>query len=426
MLVSGCVVPRREAVLPPRGDSYVAVLSGQMPPPIDLVARHAWIVVQHANQPHLRFEYGGREGPDPFDNFTGGDVAVHAVFPMSEETLRETERCLSSASRDFHDRFPDYFPIPGPNSNTYVDLLVRACGLAVELPATCIGRDYRGAIGASVTSSRTGVQLESVVAGLKLGLVEGIEVHVLGLALGVHFWPPGLTLPVNPGRLGFTTDASSKRPHLADEEPEPDEAPTRRVGSGSAWLRARAAIIADPPSAGGIVGLGTLGFGVRGLLGRRVGFAFGLDVDLGASWLPGFGYALALLPAGIGVTFGETGVVALRAGVGMSGVTTRIAPALAVPAELRVEFDVTRHARVGFLASATWNVGNAERRRGRLLGPYVDEVAFGAFVRFGRTRNCARCDAVLGSGPFVGVERRELAGSEWWGLTGGVESDVVR
>jgi hypothetical protein len=225
------------------------------------------------------------------------------------------------------------------------------------LPATCIGRDYRGAIGASVTSSRTGVQLESVVAGVKVGLVEGIEVHLLGLAIGLHFWPPGITLPVNPGCLGFTVDRSSERPHFADLEREAGEPPSRRVGSGSAWLRARGAVVANPSSAGGVVGVGTLGFGLRGLYGRRVGFAFRLDLDVGAAGPPGFVYTATLFPAGVGVTFGETGVLALRAGVGVFGVTARLAPALAMPAELRLELDVTRRARVGLVASATWNVG---------------------------------------------------------------------
>lgn len=426
LLCGACVLPRRDAVLPPKGDTFIAVVSGRMPPAIDLVARHAWIVVQEANKPHRRYEYGGRDGPDPFDNFTGGDVAVHAVIPMSVAELQRTEKCLWEAHVAYHDRFPDYFPIPGPNSNTYVDFLLRWCALPAELPATCIGRDYRGLVGASVTSTRTGVQLESVVAGLKVGLVEGIEVHVLGLALGVHFWPPGLTLPVNPGRLGFTFDLSSERPHHADTEPEADEPPPRRFGSGSAWLRARGAVVANPPAAGGVVGLGTLGFGVRGLYGRRVGLTFGLDLDLGAAGPPGFVYAATLFPAGIGVTFGETGVLALRAGVGVFGVTSRVAPALSLPAELRLEVDVTRRARVGLVASATWNVGPVERRSGRLLGRFVDELALGVFVRFGRTRNCGRCDAMLGSGPFVGVERRELGGTEWWGVTAGVESDVVQ
>src|SRR5262245_888636 len=63
----GCTYPKPPAKLPP--PPYIAVLSGQMPPPIDQVARHSWIVVQPALGPPSRHEYGGGGGADPFEDF---------------------------------------------------------------------------------------------------------------------------------------------------------------------------------------------------------------------------------------------------------------------------------------------------------------------------------------------------------------------
>ncbi len=71
-----------------------------------------------------------------------------------------------------------------------------------SLPATSVGKDWRGLVGAGLTSERTGVQLETPLLGLKVGLKEGIEVHVIGLSFGIDLWPPAIILPLGPGRLG--------------------------------------------------------------------------------------------------------------------------------------------------------------------------------------------------------------------------------
>ena len=211
--LAGCVVPHPDAKLPPKESAYLAVLSGEMPPPIDLVSRHAWIVVHLPGTPDHRFEYGGGGGAGTFDDFTGGDVMLHGVLRGTPLDIRAKDDCLHRASPEARRRHPGYFPLPGPNSNTYVDILLRSCDIPIELPATAIGRDYRGVVGASVTESGTGVQLESILFGLRLGLVDGVEVHLVSFVLGVHFWPPGITVPVNPGRIGFAGDEHVFRPH---------------------------------------------------------------------------------------------------------------------------------------------------------------------------------------------------------------------
>jgi hypothetical protein len=203
----GCAILRRPLALPPRDTPYVAVLSGEMPEPITQVARHAWII---ANPVHgrslLRYEFGQHSASptsDPFAYFGSGDVGLHGVLKADPATITRVIACLDVEADRYYEEHPSYFPMPGPNSNTYVDRLLRLCDIHVDLPATAIGKDYRGILGASVTSGGTGVQLELWPLGIKLGLTEGIEVHLFGLSLGIDLWPPALLLPVNPGRLGF-------------------------------------------------------------------------------------------------------------------------------------------------------------------------------------------------------------------------------
>jgi hypothetical protein len=70
-------------------------------------------------------------------------------------------------------------------------------------PAASPVQDHRGIVGGGVTSRGTGLQLELPVVGTKIGLTEGVELHVFGGPVGVDVWPPALIVPVGPGRVGF-------------------------------------------------------------------------------------------------------------------------------------------------------------------------------------------------------------------------------
>jgi hypothetical protein len=177
------------------------------------IARHPWVAVRGAGEPWQRWEVmccpdgdelGTVESSDisPLSDYGagGGDVRVHGVWE-GDEAARIVDCVRREAPRYPHRH--RYQVWPGPNSNTFVDWVIRACDLDVDLPAPSVGKDYRGVIGVSVTEGGTGLQLETPIFGLKVGLTEGIELHVFGLAFGVDLWPPALIVPVGPGRLGF-------------------------------------------------------------------------------------------------------------------------------------------------------------------------------------------------------------------------------
>jgi hypothetical protein len=195
-VASGCVWNARPPVLPEAtpDEAVLTLESTTMPQPIRGIARHAFFTVKRRGSSDAStIEFGG---------VPRNDVRVHAVWRGAEaergiDCLREHQHAVKA------EIYPHYLPWPGPNSNTFVDRLLRLCDLHADLPATAVGRDYRGVIGMSLTSGGTGFQIETPIFGLRIGLTEGIEVHLLALAFGIDLWPPALILPIDPGRLGF-------------------------------------------------------------------------------------------------------------------------------------------------------------------------------------------------------------------------------
>ena len=95
----------------------------------------------------------------------------------------------------------EYHVWPGPNSNTFTAWLTRAVPeLAVDLPATAIGKDYLGDRLVAAPASGHGLQLSLAgLLGLTASSVEGLELNVLGLSVGLG--KSGLKLPFI-GRIG--------------------------------------------------------------------------------------------------------------------------------------------------------------------------------------------------------------------------------
>ena len=94
---------------------------------------------------------------------------------------------------------------PGPNSNTFVDYIIRNTKeFSVELPPHSVGKDF---LADSIIFDKSpggyGFQFSLYgLFGLTMGVTEGIEVNVLGMVFGIDFLRPALKLPII-GRLGF-------------------------------------------------------------------------------------------------------------------------------------------------------------------------------------------------------------------------------
>ena len=191
--------------MPPNDETTVALLTGSLGHPLDGIARHPWFAVRKTGEDSWEtYEVGGggRED-DPFRHHGG------YLNPQVEHVWRgaEAERaaaCIEREAGHVKDYIEEHYIFyPGPNSNTFGDVVLRKCGLHASLPSTSVGKDWRGLIGGGVTSEGTGLQVETPVLGVKLGLKEGVEVHIIGLSFGIDLWPPALIVPFGSGRLGF-------------------------------------------------------------------------------------------------------------------------------------------------------------------------------------------------------------------------------
>lgn len=199
---SGCAIAERPLRAPANDQATVLLVTGGLGHPIEAIARHPWFAVRPAGATRWQvWEVGGGgETDDPFDNDPYVDPILHGVWRGAE-----AERAIACLAREAPPWLEalHYRLWPGPNSNTFGDVMLRRCDLHASLPATSIGKDWRGWAGASWTTEGTGVQVEVAGFGVRVGLREGVEVHVLGLAFGVDLWPPALIVPLAGGRLGF-------------------------------------------------------------------------------------------------------------------------------------------------------------------------------------------------------------------------------
>ena len=213
-LLVGCVIGQRKVEIPTTPRAVVLVGSAALGVPMDGIARHPWVALREAgSQKWERWEVMCCPNSSPMSTVRrssisplsdhgggGGDVRFHGVWKG-----KRAEKIIACIRRE-GPKYPhrnNYHGWPGPNSNTFVDYMMRKCGMRANLATPSIGKDYRGLIGLSWTSGGTGFQLETPLLGFKIGLTEGIEIHLLGLGIGIDWWPPAIIVPVGPGRIGF-------------------------------------------------------------------------------------------------------------------------------------------------------------------------------------------------------------------------------
>ena len=205
LLASGCIVGRRSLAMPPNDETTVALLTGGLARPMEDIARHPWFAVRMKGEQMWRiYEVGGGgEEADPFHQHPPyiGPI-LHGLWRGAEG--ERAAACVAKVGPEVRSDIQRHYVFyPGPNSNTFGDVVLRRCKLSASLPSTAIGKDWRGLIGAGITSERTGVQVETPILGFKIGLKEGIEIHILSLSFGVDLWPPAIIVPLGPGRIGF-------------------------------------------------------------------------------------------------------------------------------------------------------------------------------------------------------------------------------
>jgi len=202
LLLTGCTIFRKPLRAPGNDQATVMLLTGELGHPIDQIARHPWFAVRPRGGTTWQIWEvgGGGSTDDPFHNQPYLDTVLHKVWRGAE-----AERAIECLAREappwlgnLHYRF-----YPGPNSNTFGDVMLRRCHLHASLPSTSVGKDWRGWLGITWSSEGTGFQIDTPVLGIRMGLKEGVEVHVLGLSIGIDVWPPAIILPLGPGRLGF-------------------------------------------------------------------------------------------------------------------------------------------------------------------------------------------------------------------------------
>lgn len=202
--ISSCVIGKRSLAMPDNSQTVVALFSGGLGEPMEEIARHPWFAVRKAGETDWRvYQVGGGGVKDGDPSRVGVYVKpiLHGLW-VGEEGER-ARKCVEVEGPKAKARIErDYF-FPGPNSNTFGDVVLRACKLSASLPSTSVGKDWRGIFGAGITSERTGVQFSTPIVGLKIGLKEGIEIHIIHLAFGIDFWPPAIIVPLGPGRIGF-------------------------------------------------------------------------------------------------------------------------------------------------------------------------------------------------------------------------------
>ena len=167
-------------------------------------AIHTWIALKKKGASHFdRYDVVGwgrpvRRNAYPVDGkwYSNLPSVVHEVRgPAAEDLIPRIE---DAVSRYPYSDYGSYRVWPGPNSNTFVAWVARQIpALGLEMPATAVGKDYLGhGMQFAHTPSGTGWQFSwTGMIGVSLALHEGLEIHVLGLTLGIDPQDLAIKLP---------------------------------------------------------------------------------------------------------------------------------------------------------------------------------------------------------------------------------------
>lgn len=134
-----------------------------------------------------------RGAPDNHWFGNAPEVLATVKGPAAEKLMNRIEAAIESYPHKY-----DYRVWPGPNSNSFIAHIGRAVPeLALDLPPTAIGKDYiSGGVPFGSAVSGRGVQFSVLgYGGFTASPVEGVELHLLGLTLGLDVDDAALKLP---------------------------------------------------------------------------------------------------------------------------------------------------------------------------------------------------------------------------------------
>jgi hypothetical protein len=202
-------------------DARVLVMAGRTRGWKGVVAVHSWIVVKEKDgRAWRRYDVAGWGNPVrlnwwPPDLWFGqrGQVILDLKGTQAEALIPKIDAAIESYK---YSQAGDYRIWPGPNSNTFVAAVLRAIPeVGATLPVNAIGRDFRPLPYAGWTDSGTGIELNLWgLLGIKLAWVEGIEINVLSLVVGIDLRQPGIKLP-GFGRIGFASFSGEASAQMA-------------------------------------------------------------------------------------------------------------------------------------------------------------------------------------------------------------------
>ena len=179
-----------------------------------LLAVHTWIATKPQDAPsymvHQVIGWRGRWGgnvvassPDLPDRSWYGQPARLVKELRGPAAASAIPKILAAV--ESYPYTHEYRLWPGPNSNTFTAYVVRRVPeIGVELPPIAIGKDYlEGGRLAALAPGGWGFQLSVFgLAGVMLGVEEGVEINLLGLVFGLDPLGPAIKLP-GIGRIGF-------------------------------------------------------------------------------------------------------------------------------------------------------------------------------------------------------------------------------
>ena len=170
------------------------------------IAVHTWIAVKRSGANHyIRYEVigwalrrggtavVGRQGnPDGLWFSNPPQVLVDRRGQGVDALIDRIEAAVAA-----YPYAAEYRTLPGPNSNTFTAFVGRQVpSLGLDLPPTAIGKDFL--VGGLVGRAPSGSGHQFSLWGLASVLAaprEGVEVSLLGLAVGVRFKPLAIRLP---------------------------------------------------------------------------------------------------------------------------------------------------------------------------------------------------------------------------------------